>query len=77
MAPIRGNLNQEEANFLRHTSMWGSDGYPVRKVSGGKWIWEEMWGVKGAPVCYKTKREAFAAIERYIDVLCDKAACRL
>ena len=70
------NLTQAENDFLRHMSMFGSDGYPVKKV-GRNWQWMEFWGVKGAPTTYKTKRECVAAIEKYIDILCDKAAGRL
>lgn len=69
-------MNPNERQFLNHMHMWGSDAYPVRKLSNGKWIWDEFFGVKGAPIVYRTKRECVAAIERYIDVLCDKAAGR-
>ncbi len=70
-------LSQPENDFLRHMMMFGSDGYPVRKVSSGRWVWDEFWGVKGAPTVYKTKREAAAAIGRYIDILIDRTAERL
>jgi hypothetical protein len=66
-----------ESDFLQHMGRFGSDAYPVQKVSGGRWIWRECWGVKGAPTVYKTKRECVQAIERYIDVLIDKTAGRL
>lgn len=76
-ATFSQNLSEAENNFLRHIQMFGSDAYPVQKVGNGKWLWNEFWGVKGAPTVYKTKRDAFKAIECYIDVLIDKIAGRL
>jgi hypothetical protein len=70
------NLTEGENSILRHTSMWGSDGYPVAKI-GSRWQWIEMFGVKGAPVVYRTKREAVAAFEAFLDILLDKAAGRI
>lgn len=75
-APLKGQLNQAEANWLQHMIRFGSEGYPVRKLRGGRWIFDEFFGVKGTPTVYKTKREAVAAIERYEDVLVEKAAGR-
>ena len=69
------NLTAEEKSFLGHMNMFGSEGYPVRKVKGG-WVWAEFFGVKGAPVIYKTKKACVAAIETYIDILIDKNAGR-
>jgi hypothetical protein len=72
-------LTEAERNILRHISRWGSDGYPIRKLTGRnpRWVWDEMYGVKGAPVVYKTKREAVTAFEDYLDVLRAKLAGRL
>lgn len=70
-------LTESENDFLQHITMWGSAAYPVQKLSGGRWAWRDFWGVKGAPVVYKTKRECVAAIECYLDILRDKAAGRL
>lgn len=69
------NLTVPESDWLQHMSMFGSAGYPVQKAGRG-WIWTEFWGVKGAPVVYKTKRECVAAIERYYAILLDKHAGR-
>jgi len=68
-------LTKAENDFLRHMMMWGSSGYPVQKVGRG-WHWVEFWGVKGTPTVYKTKREAVAAVERYISILIDQKAGR-
>lgn len=70
-------LSQAENDFLRHIGMFGSDAYPIQKVGNGRWIWREFWGVKGAPVVYKTRKACAEAIELYLDVLRDKAAGRL
>ena len=70
-------LTVAESDFLGHMTRFGSDGYPVRKARNGCWLWADFWGVKGAPTVYRTKREAVAAIERYIGVLLDKHAGRL
>lgn len=69
-------LTSNERSWLNHMVMWGSAGYPVRKVGRG-WHWEEFFGVKGAPTVYKTKREAVAAVERFEEILLDKLAGRL
>jgi hypothetical protein len=69
-------LTEGEERFLNHNSRWGSDGWPIRKV-GRSWHWEDSFGYRGAPVSYKTKREAGEAVERYIDLLLDKKAGRI
>lgn len=69
------NLTENESSFLRHMTMWGSDGYPVQKI-GRKWVWNDFCGIHGAPTMYRTKKEAAEAVERYIAILCDKAAGR-
>lgn len=73
---MASTMTKPEQDFMRHMSMHGSAGYPVQKIGRG-WHWMDFWGVKGAPVVYKTKREAVAAVKRYIDILTDKAAGRL
>lgn len=73
---MRG-ITDNEKELLGHISKWGSDGYPVRKVGAGKWIWFEFFGCKGAPTVYKTKREAFQAFEAYQDILLDALAGRI
>ena len=66
-----------EDAWMAHMIRWGSDGYPVRKLSTGKWIWEDMYGCKGSPVVYPTKKAAVAAIQAYEQILIDKKAGRL
>ena len=69
-------LTDNEESFLRHMMRYGSDGYPVSKV-GRTWQWIDFRGCSGAPTVYKTKREAFKAVDNYIDVLLDKKAGRI
>jgi hypothetical protein len=76
-ATFSPNLSEGENQILQHVGRWGSDGYPVRKLSAGRWIWDESFGVKGAPVVYKTKRAAVQAFERFVDVLIDRHAGRI
>ena len=73
---MASTMTQAEQDFLRAITMWGSDAYPVLKVKNG-WIWNEFWGVEGAPTVFKTKRACVEAIERYIQVLLDKKAGRI
>lgn len=70
-------LNANERNWLNHMTRWGSDGYPVRKLRPGRWVWDEFFGIKGAPTVYKTKKAAMAAVEAYEDLLIDKHAGRI
>lgn len=76
-ALIRGNLSQAEADWLQHMTMFGSAGYPVRKLRSGRWIVEESWGVKGPPTVFKTRREAVGFCSRFEDILIDKCAGRI
>ena len=69
------HLSTAENDFLQHMMRFGSDGYPIQKIKRS-WHWMEFWGVKCAPTVYKTKREAMAAVERYVDILVDRVAGR-
>lgn len=60
-------VTQEERALLQHVSMFGSDGYPVRKLRRG-WVWGTD-SVKGPPVVFGTKAEAVAAFESFLDIL--------
>ena len=71
-----GILNEDERGFYGHMVRWGSDCYPVQKMKG-KWFWLPFRGVQGSPATYRTKREAVAAVESYLDSLRDKLAGRL
>jgi len=68
MMPYRP-LTDTERWLVGHVTMFGSDGYPVRKMKSGKWHWEcrELH----APQFFKTRREAVAHFERYQDMLHD------
>jgi len=53
---------------MTHVSMWGSDGYPVRKLGRG-WTWGPWRSVKGPPTVFQTKRAAVASFEAFLGVL--------
>lgn len=63
-------LSEDEWALLKHTAMFGSDGYPIRKRGRG-WHWEDWRSVRGPPTVYKTKRAAVEAFSRFLDVLID------
>jgi len=63
-------VTENERRLVSHVMMWGSDSYPVRKV-GSRWIVDEFFGCKGAPTTFKTKREATASFEAFLDILID------
>jgi hypothetical protein len=71
---MRG-LTQDERDLLTHISMWGSAGYPVKKL-GTKWTWSYR-SINGPPVLFKTKREAVASFEAFHQVLIDAFAGRI
>lgn len=66
MSAPRRHLSDAERALLTHVSRWGSDGYPVVRL-GRKWAIDTP--ATRIPTCFKTKREAVAAFERYLDVL--------
>lgn len=63
MSPI----TESERALMGHISMWGSAGYPVSKLGRG-WVWREAFGVSGSPKVYRTKREAVAAFEGWMEL---------
>lgn len=65
---MRG-ISESEKQILAHWSRWGSDGYPINKYKRGGWSWGPMFGVNGPPCVFRTKREAVASFEAFIDVL--------
>ena len=70
------SLSIAESSFMAHMARWGSAGYPVSRLNG-RWFWTEFCAVRGIPSPFKTKRDAFAAIDRYLDILRDKLAGRI
>lgn len=74
--PGRERLTEDQDWILGHWSMFGSDGYPVRKI-GRKWQVVGQRGHGAFPTVFNTKREAVAAWEGYIGILCDYLAGRI
>jgi hypothetical protein len=67
-ATMDRKLTEDERALLTHTSMFGSDGYPINKLKRG-WTWGPFRSVNGPPSVFKTKREAVASFERFLDIL--------
>jgi hypothetical protein len=61
-------LSDDDRALMTHISLWGSTGYPVRRL-GSRWTWD--YRSLSAPGVYKTRREAVAAFETYMAVLRD------
>jgi len=59
-------LSANERELFAHVTMFGSEGYPVAKL-GRRWIVADAFGVKGAPTVFRTKREAVAQFELWLD----------
>lgn len=70
-------ISVDELALLVHVSRWGSAGYPVAKVGSRHWAWGPWRSIQGAPGVYKTKREATAQFENFLDVLRDAKAGRI
>ena len=69
-------LTENESFTITHWSRFGSDGYPIHK-RGSRWWVDGIQGCGACPAGFRTKREAVAQWERYIDVLIDKSAGRI
>jgi len=69
-------MAENEAFVLNQWSMFGSDGYPIIE-RGGRWWVDGIRGCGACPAGFRTKREAVAQWERYIDILIDRAAGRI
>jgi hypothetical protein len=69
-------ITEDENDLVAHVMRWGSDGYPVHKLGRG-WVWGPFRSVNGPPTMFKTKREATANFEMFLDVLRDAKAGRL
>ena len=67
-------VTDDERRLVSHAMRWGSDGCPVHKTTGGRWIVGESHGIKGPPTVFRTKREAVATFERFLDLLIDLLA---
>jgi hypothetical protein len=70
-------LSDDERAFLEHVRLWGSAGYPVKRVGSRHWAFGPWRSIEGPPCVFKTKREAVASCERFLDVLRDALAGRL
>lgn len=65
----RRPITDDERALVSHVMRWGSDGYPVRKMRTGVWVWGDWRSITGPPTVFKTKREAVASFERFHEIL--------
>jgi hypothetical protein len=70
------NVTSDEHDLLNHISMWGSEGYPIKRVGSRHWSWSYRDSIN-TPAVYKTKREAVASFEAYHSILLDRLAGRI
>jgi len=69
-------MTENETFILSHWSMFGSEGYPIIR-RGSRWWIDGIRGCGVFPSGFRTKREAVAQWESYIDILIDKSAGRI
>ena len=67
-------LTDDERSLLTHVTMFGSDGYPIKKTGRG-WTWSYR-SIAGPPVVFKTRRAAVASFEAFEAALIDRKAGR-
>jgi hypothetical protein len=63
-------LNDAERRLMNHVNMWGSAGYPIRKLGAGRWVWGTD-DVKGPPTVFKTKTAAVESFKAWRDLMCE------
>lgn len=69
-------ITEDERALLAHVTRWGSDGYPITR-RGRSWYIDSFRSVRGFPTSFKTKREATAQFEKFLDILIDATAGRI
>lgn len=60
-------VTEAERGLLSRITMFGSSAYPIKKLGKG-WIWETEQ-ISGPPVVFKTKKEATANFELFLQIL--------
>lgn len=61
-------LTEDERDLMKHITMFGSAGYPVKKLGSRGWVWSYC-SIKGPPKVFKTKREATESFEAYYEIV--------
>lgn len=70
-------LSPDEAGLLRHVMHFGSDAYPIQKIGSHSWTWGPWRTIQGPPKAWRTRREAVANFEAFLDILRDAKAGRI
>jgi hypothetical protein len=68
-------LTDDEVSLLKHISMFGSDGNPVKKCGSRHWSWD--YRTISHPRVFPTKREATKSFETFMDILRDAYSGRI
>lgn len=69
------DLTRDERDFLTAWEHFGARMFPVVK-RGRSWWWEGWRSVPGCPSPFKTKRDALAAVDRFVCILIEHAKAR-
>jgi hypothetical protein len=68
-------ISEDERDLLNHVILWGSDGNPIDRIGAGKWSWS-FRSLKPSKI-WKTRREAVANLESFLDAIRDRIAGRV
>lgn len=60
--------SEDEKLLLTHINIYGEKGYPIQKVGRG-WSWGGWRSIIGTPVVYRTRKEAVASFEDYVNII--------
>lgn len=66
------DLTDDEAALLYHVQRFGSDGYPIQKLAGNKWIIRQWQSWSGFPAVFKTKKAATARFEQWVSLALER-----
>src|SRR5262249_7263708 len=60
-------MSDDEVALMYHVGMYGSRAYPVERI-GRRWHWRAWRSVSGSPKTFRTKGQAVAAFECWMDL---------
>lgn len=70
-------LTEDESALLTWVILWGSDGYPIQRLTRTRgWTWA-FRSIAGPPVVFHRRRDAVESFERFLEVLRDAKAGRI
>lgn len=60
-------MSDDEVALMYHVGIYGSRAYPVERI-GRRWHWRAWRSVSGSPETFRTKGQAVAAFECWMDL---------